>query len=125
MSSAKLAAALPTGDANGLDPIVRPLLDRPDRMQVVIALVDNKSTITDNDTGNTLPTLRIRRIEAVLRMDLSTVEQILRRSVEARTGTAVLPLELEDELSAIFAGLVIDKDTGEITDVNAEGPEEA
>jgi hypothetical protein len=111
MATVKISSSLPAGDANGLDPIVRRLIDQPDRKQIAICVLDNKQTVTDNDTGATIPTLRIRRIEAVLRLDdLGVIEKILRRAVEARTGAEVLPLELEDDITEIFAQLQFDED---------------
>lgn len=125
MSTVKLSSSLPGGDANGVDPIVRQLIERPDRMQVLICLVDNKATISDNDTGAVMPTIRIRRCEAVLRMDLPTAERMFRRALESRTGSTVLPLELEDDLSAIFAGLEVNVATGEVIDPTEQDDGEA
>lgn len=69
---------------------------------------------TDQDTGDTLPTARIRRAEVVRRQDLKEAERLVRRALEERSGTTVLPMELEDEITAAFAD--IDPRTGEAGD---------
>jgi hypothetical protein len=55
--------------ANGLEPIVLPLCAEPERYQVVLAIVDCKEIKTDTDTGEVIPTMRIRRIEAITGLD--------------------------------------------------------
>lgn len=110
--SAKLAGALPKGDGNGLDPITKDLVEHPSRYHVLIAIVDCKAITTDNDTGDVVPTVRLRRIEVVGRADHPQAEQLVRRALERRSGSTVLPLDLEDELTAAFAN--VDPKTGEL-----------
>lgn len=112
MSDAKIGATLPKGDANGLGPAVRILLDEPHHLQVVLAIIDCKKITTDNDSGEIIPTARIRRIEVVLPGDLSAAEQLMRRALEKRAGRSVLPLDLEDDLKLAFRN--VDPGTGEI-----------
>lgn len=102
MSDIKLTTALPRGDANGLGALVRDLIDTPGSLHAVIAIVDCKSITTDADTGEVVPTARIRRIEALLPDDLGTARRLMERAMEKRTGRAVLPLGLEDEMRAAF-----------------------
>ena len=111
----KLASALPKGDGNGLDSIARQLVEQPHDMHVVIALVDCKKTTTDNDSGEVDPTARIRRVEVIDAADLGTAEKLMRRALEKRTGTTVLPLDIEDEIAEAFAN--VDLTTGEIKDI--------
>lgn len=119
----KLAGNLPTGDKNGLTAIGSQLIKEPWRNHVVIAIVDCKKTVRDNDTGDVEPTVRVLRVEVVRDEDeLKTAEQILRRNLERRMGLSVLPLEVEDELDELFArlgDLTVDTETGEIV----AGPE--
>ncbi|WP_433658072.1 hypothetical protein ACQPW1_39810 [Nocardia sp. CA-128927] len=110
----KLSANLPKGDADGLGPIARDLIEFPHRQHVVIAVVDCKGVTTDFDTGATVPTVRIRRIEVVDRADLPEAERLVRRALERRSGLIVLPLDLEDELTVAFKR--IDPKTGELLD---------
>lgn len=112
--SAKLAGSLPGGDANGLGPILRVLVEAPHRRHIVIAVVDSKRTTVDNDSGEQVPTLRVRRIEVVRRDDLDAAERLVRRALEERTGQTVLPLEIEDDIRDLFESVRIDPDTGEL-----------
>lgn len=109
----KIASALPGGDANGLTAIARELIDTPHEVHVVVALVDCKRITTDNDSGEIIPTARIRRIEVIGDgEDKALANKMLRRSLERRTGKTVLPFDLEEDLRAAFGR--IDPDTGEI-----------
>ena len=109
----KITSALPGGDANGLTAIARQLIDSPHEVHVVVALVDCKSIKTDNDSGEVIPTARIRRIEALSdREDMALSQKMLRRALERRTGQTVLPFDLEEDLRAAFGG--VDPHTGEI-----------
>lgn len=120
MSDSSLSGALPKGDANGLGPIVRDLIDQPHRFHVVLAILDCSKVTTNNDTGEVIPVARIRRIEVVLKDDLHVGEQLMRRSLEKRAGRSVLPLELEDEMRLAFRN--IDPRTGEKTDGSNGAP---
>lgn len=111
MSEAHVSGSLPKGDANGLGPIVRSLIEDPHRFHVVMAIIDCKSVQTNNDTGEVVPTARVRRIEVVRRDDLGTAEKLMRRSLEQRSGRTVLPLDMEDEMRLAFQE--IDPRTGE------------
>lgn len=100
--SVKLASQLPAGTANGLGPIVGDLCRDPENLQVIIAIVDCKAVTTDTDTGDVIPTMRIRRIEAITGTDKGAVRMILRRALERRTGRVELPLEFEEDLANAF-----------------------
>ncbi len=108
MSEVKLSGKLPGGDGNGLARISGQLVKLPHKVQVLVALVDSCKTITDTDSGDTIPVVRIRRVEVVRTQDLKEAERLIRRALEARTGETVLPLELEDEISAAFENIDID-----------------
>lgn len=101
--SAKLASALPKGNANGLDAIADALVRNPEAIRVVVALIDCSQTTTETDTGDVIPTARIRRIEAIDNPDDGRrLKQVLRRAWERRTGKDVLPLEMEDDINTAF-----------------------
>ena len=103
MTQVKLASSLPDGDANGLTAVHQKLCDAPHEMHVVVALVDCKRITTETDTGELVPTGRVRRIEVITKpADGKRLIQLVRRAYEERTGQTVLPLDMEDELSAIF-----------------------
>lgn len=103
MPDVSLTSALPKGDANGLGPIVSALVEDPRGMHVVIAIVDCKKITTNADTAEVVPTIRVRRIEAVLNDDKPLAERLMRRALENRSGRTMLPMTLEDELTAAFA----------------------
>lgn len=108
MTTVKLMGALPGGDNNGASAIGADLVRDPKRLHPMIVIVDCRRVATDNDTGEQTATVRVRRIEALLREDLPAAERLLRRALEFRTGKAVLPLELEDEINAAFQQLDFD-----------------
>lgn len=108
----KIAGKLPDGDANGLAGLAGDLCDNPHKVHVVIMLVDCKQVLVDQDSGEHIPTARIRRAERIRREDLPTAEKLVRRALEGRSGGEVLPIELEDEITAAFRD--IDPRTGEI-----------
>jgi len=123
----KLRGTLPKGEANGLDSIARDLVHHPDDPVVVIAVIDCHKIVTDVDTGEVEPTARILRIERLLSSDLSDAERLLRRALGKRSGATTLPLDLEDEIRAIFGpGAALDTATGELTltdDLDDDGEE--
>lgn len=110
----KLSPSLPEGDANGLAALAPDLVHDPRQPHLVIAVVNCKRVTTDADTGASVPTARIIQAEPILGQDKDLAVQMMRRALEERTGQAVLPLDLEDEINAAFDG--IDPATGEILD---------
>jgi hypothetical protein len=101
--SANLAGSLPAGDANGLAAIARELLENPEKVHVVVALVDCSKITTKVDSGDVIPTVRVRRIEVVSDPeDGRRMRQIVRREWERRTGKTVLPFEMEEEMRQAF-----------------------
>lgn len=114
----KLASKLPEGNGNGLAPIASDLVSTPGRLHVVVALVDCCRITEDIDTGDTIPTARIRKIEVIDGQDKHLAQRMLRRAMEERTGQTVLPMDLEDDLRAAFGN--VDPATGEILDGSDE-----
>jgi len=101
--SANLAGALPAGESNGLDAIARELIETPEKVHVVIALVDCSKITTKTDSGDVIPTARVRRIEAITDPeDGHRMRVLLRREYERRTGKTVLPFDLEEDLRKAF-----------------------
>jgi hypothetical protein len=101
--SANLAGALPQGEANGLAAIARDMIETPERVHVVIALVDCSKITQNTDTGDVIPTARIRRIEAIKDpADGHTMRRLLVREYERRTGKTVLPFEMEQDINEAF-----------------------
>lgn len=98
----KLASALPSGSANGLGEIVDALTRDPEGLQVLIMIVDTKKIETIPDTGEVVPTARVRRVEALTGMDLKAGRTLMRRAYEKRTGRESLPIEVEAEFDQAF-----------------------
>lgn len=101
--SAKLSSSLPADDRNGLGALARALIDHPEEVHVMVALVDCKSITTDVDSGDVVPTARIRAVEAFTSQtaDAKELRRLWRRQLERRTGQVELPLELERELDKL------------------------
>jgi hypothetical protein len=112
MADANIGGSLPVGDGNGLAAIASDLVSNPAQMHVMIAVIDTAKITRKTDTGEQVATVRVRRIEAVLPADLASAERLMRRALEHRTGQTTLPLELEDEISQVFADLEL-PDEGE------------
>lgn len=102
MPAISMSGSLPGDDRNGLASIVRELVDDPDEVHVAICLVDTKKITTDVESGDVVPTVRVRAIEPIRdTADATEMERLLRRAYERRTGQVELPLELERELDGI------------------------
>lgn len=113
----KLLGTLPKGNANGLALISEQMVDEPNRVFAVVALIDCKKTTTDYDTGDVQPSARIRHIEVVQGEEhVGLLRKIMRRALATRTGREVLPLNLEDEVAEAFRGIRVDPNTGEVFD---------
>lgn len=131
MPDVKNLAILPKGEANGLAAVADYLLKEPLRLRAALVLFDLKRGTEDYDQHDIVATVRIRRVELVPEADLAAVQQIIRRALEFRSGQAVLPLELEDELEAAFRDMVVDPanpgadpDEGDPTDPPVPGEDD-
>jgi len=94
----KIASKLP--DDHGLTN--RILTNDPEATHLVIGIVDTKTMLTDVDTGDVEPTVRILNIEIVNTADGADAQLMLKRALEKRTGRSVLD------------GLDFDHATGEV-----------
>lgn len=100
---ANLAGKLPEGDRNGLAAIAGELVDNPEKVHVAIVLLDCMKVTTNVDSGDVVPTARLRRIEIIKDpADGHTMRRLLQREWERRTGKTVLPFELEEEMRTAF-----------------------
>jgi len=93
----KISSKLP-GDAetNGLDSTVDDLVGDPSSLRVAVLWYDVHHVTVDTDSGNHIPTIRLRRFEPI--GDPSTVAPGVREAVakamEERTGHSPLPFEI-------------------------------
>ncbi len=106
--SVSLSSQLPAGDGNGLDAIVYDLND-PKKIHVCICLVSGKKSTTDYESGDTVTTARVRRIEVILDgEDMKVAERLMRRALDVRTGREALPYDLEEEMRSVFPARIED-----------------
>lgn len=103
--SVKLSATLPSDDRNGIGAIARSLIDAPDDVHVIVALVRTKEIRTRPQSGEVVPTAEVLALEAFTGVteDATTLHRLLRRQHERRTGQVELPLELEEAIDALLA----------------------
>ena len=94
----KLASKLP--DDHGLTN--RLLTGDPEATHLIIGIVDVKQLLTDVDTGDVEPTVRVLNVEIVNTADGADAQLMLKRALEKRTGRSVLD------------GLDFDHATGEV-----------
>jgi DNA segregation ATPase FtsK/SpoIIIE-like protein len=88
----KLASKLPKdNDHNGLNALSRKLINDPGAEHTIIAVIDCSKITTDTDTGDVEPTVRILRVETANDSDTTEARTMLRRALEKRTGSRVLP----------------------------------
>lgn len=98
----KLAGTLPKGDLNGLEGLDGLAATSLDLRHVVIAVIAPKKLVTDTDTGETEVHMRLVRVERILANDADAAEKLMRRAISKRFGQTTLPLDLEDDIVAIF-----------------------
>ena len=101
--SVSISGKLPGGDGNGLEEVVSDLIRDPRKPHVCICILDSRKVTTDADTGETVPTARIRRIEVIKNPeDMKVAENLMRRALDKRTGREALPYDLEEEIRGAF-----------------------
>jgi hypothetical protein len=102
-TTAFLSGQLPSGESNGLAAIVRQLLDDPEAVHVLVVLADVVKVTHKVESGDRIPTVRIRRIEPIADAgDRAQLQRLLMREYERRTGQPTLPIELEQDVEAAF-----------------------
>jgi len=101
-SPIKMQSKLPSGSKNGLPSVIDEIHSNPSKIRYALVAFDCESTTTNFDNGDVTPTLRVLRIEPVLRDDMTTVRRLMEHSLERRTGVATLPMD--DETLAALSG---------------------
>lgn len=98
-----VSGKLPAGDGNGLVAILSELVRDDKQVFVGVVLVDGKKITIDRDSGEIVPTVRIRRIEVILDPEDRVIcRRLLERALDKRTGREALPYDLAAELDAAF-----------------------
>lgn len=95
-ATVKLSAQMPGHeDTNGLDHLVEDLIDDPRKIRFGVVWFDTQKVTLDTDSGDSIPTVRLRRFEPLGSIDDVPAE--IRTAVavahELRTGRAPLPFE--------------------------------
>lgn len=127
-----LQGKMPEGDGNGLTAITDELIaqavgKKEKRLFVAVCLIDCAKLTTNADTGATVPTARVRRIEVVDGEDKELAEGLMRRALDNRMGREALPYDLEKEVRGIFdapTGKTVDPGTGEVQGGDSDGLDE-
>jgi len=121
-----LLGRLPSGDGNGLSAVAAEMAKEPSRLRVAVVLLDADRIVEKTDDGNHEVRARVRRVEVIHDAeDAGTLQRLLAREFERRTGQTVLPLDLESDVKAAFAdldpaGFAQARDERERTEVEVE-----
>lgn len=93
----KLASGMP-GDfeMNGVDAMNAELVDDPKTLRMAVVWFDVKEVKVDTDSGDHVPTIRVRRIEPLGNADdvTTTVKEEVGKAIEARTGRTPVPFDI-------------------------------
>lgn len=93
----KLSSRMP-GDfeTNGIDAHAARLVEHPDDLLVCVVWVDTQRVVIDTDSGDKIPTIRVRRIEPLGEVgDVSAaIRDAVQIAVRTRTGRTPMPFEL-------------------------------
>lgn len=98
MSAAvKLGSKLPgETEINGVDAIAPDLVDDPAAIRLGIVYFDVQTVLEDTDTGDHVPTIRIRRFEPISRVEDAppSLKKLVGDAFQARTGRKPIPFEI-------------------------------
>jgi hypothetical protein len=102
-------------DINGLDAIAADLVANPEQLRVVVAWIDVSKVTTSTDTGDRVPTVRVRRIEPVGTPESvpAAFSRAVLQAAERRTGMAPLPFGEVESDNATADNTSIDYDEDE------------
>ena len=92
----KLSSRLPGDtDINGVDALADDLVKDPETIRVAVLWFDAVKITHDTDTGNDVPTIRVRRVEPIGDVESipKTIRTIVDKATETRTGRASLPFD--------------------------------
>ena len=104
MKAVKLSGVLPEGDANGINSLARDVLDDPEALHLVIAVISTDHITHSVRDGESQPTMRFMRIESVGEQDSAEALRLMKRAYGRRTGQEMLPIALEDDIEDAFKG---------------------
>lgn len=99
----KLGSKMPADyETNGLDQIADDLVANPQELRAGFVVFDTGKIETNPDTGDQVPTVRVRRFEPLGKADeISTaIREAYTQAVEDRTGRKALPLDIVEVVTA-------------------------
>jgi hypothetical protein len=112
MPSAKIAARLPKGDRDGLNPVADAIAEHPGERRVYVVVMHAQTVEHDTTSGDDTLKLAIDQIELIDRdadrIDAAMVREIMLRAQQRRNGRRILPFELRANLEALFPNLITD-----------------
>lgn len=97
--SVKLAGRLPgSTENNGLLSVVQELIDSPKADRMFVVWADVLKITEDVETGDHVPTLRVKRIEPMGEVDAASqaLRELVMQAAEARLGHTPLPFDETD-----------------------------
>src|SRR5258708_12251326 len=97
-----LGGSLPQGDGNGLAAIVSDLIRDPKKYHAVIGIVDTSKITTKPDSGEVVPTVRVRRIEVITQAHPKIPGTLMRRALDKPPRKTTPPLHPEPHPHAPF-----------------------
>lgn len=97
----KLSTKLP-GDfeTNGLDAHVEDLVENPETLRLAVVWFDTQKVVVDTDSGNHIPTVRVRRFEPLGEADdvSAAIRDAVQAAVQKRTGRTPIPFDVAEVL---------------------------
>lgn len=98
MSAAvKLGSKLPgETEINGVDAIAAELVDDPEQIRVALVYFDVRKIEDDTDSGDRVPTIRVRRFEPIGTLEDApkSVRDVMSKAFAERTGRKAIPWEI-------------------------------
>lgn len=93
----RLSSKLP-GDpeTNGVDAIAEALVGNPETIRYGVVWFDVVKVTEETDTGDNIPTIRVRRIEPLGQAKAvdPRIADVVAEAVEERTGRSAMPFEI-------------------------------
>lgn len=93
MALMALSGARPGGDLNGLaaDDLVKAMMEHPNKLVMVVALVSADATTIKHRRGVAYPTMSLAWVEVVPAEEVGGVGEIMNNAYQARTGAMMAP----------------------------------
>lgn len=92
----KVGSKMPANkEMNGLDAQQQDLVEDPKELRCALVWYDTGKITVDPDTGEQVPTIRLRRFEPVaVETVKSAIWETLQQAIQKRTGQPAIPLDI-------------------------------